>query len=59
VLSARLLGRSSHVRVRCDCQNSAETPVLQARVPGVFGAAEGSAVAVALDPDQVFIFPDA
>lgn len=58
VLSARLLGRSSHVSVRCASAGAgADVPVMQARVPGVFLPAEGSAVTVGLDPDQVFIFP--
>lgn len=57
VLSARLLGRSSHVRLRCSDHEDGVTPEMQARVPGVFLPEESSQVGVALDPRQVFIFP--
>lgn len=58
ILSARLLGRSSHVQVQCaQNENGMPAPIMQVRVPGVFQPPEGTSVAVGLDPDQVFIFP--
>ncbi|MCB2102723.1 MAG: ABC transporter ATP-binding protein [Rhodobacterales bacterium] len=52
---ARLLGRSSHLRLRGG--DSAADLVLEARVPGVFLPDDGAAVAVTVDPDQAFVFP--
>lgn len=53
VLSARLLGRSSSLRVRVE--GLAEP--LQALVPGILLPASGDAVAVTIDPVYTFVFP--
>lgn len=54
VLSARLLGRASHLRVVVP---ELSEPV-EALVPGVFLPQPGEKVAVALDPDRAFVFPE-
>lgn len=53
VLAARLLGRSSWLRVRME---GVREP-LQALVPGVFLPALGAPVAVEVDPAYTFVFP--
>ncbi len=55
VVFARLLGRSSHLRLAVD---GLEEP-LQALVPGVFLPVPGSPVQAHVDPAQVFVFPAA
>jgi iron(III) transport system ATP-binding protein len=50
---ARLLGRSSHLRLRVD---GIEEP-LQALVPGVFLPEAGSTVRTRVDPKLAFVFP--
>ena len=54
VVSARLLGRSSHVRLRCTTTGG--EILLQARVPGTFLPESGSALAVRIDEDRAFVF---
>lgn len=57
VLSARLLGRSSHVRLRlADGENGRGTD-LRARAAGVYLPAKGTRVSVVVDPKQAFVFP--
>ncbi|MCA8907857.1 MAG: ABC transporter ATP-binding protein, partial [Rhodospirillaceae bacterium] len=56
VMAARLLGRTSLVHLRMEGGEAG--PIhLHARVPGVFLPAEGTAVSIALDPRQAFVFP--
>ena len=52
VVSARLLGRCSHLRFAV---NGTDAP-LQALVPGVFLPPAQTAVSIALDPAQTFVF---
>jgi len=54
VITARPLGRSSHVVLQFDNGQSVE-----ARVPGVFLPPAGTPVSVAVNPRQVHIFPTA
>lgn len=54
---ARLLGRSSHVHIRCDRRRHGREVHMEARVPGVFLPADGTAVSVRVDPKQAFVFP--
>ena len=54
VVSARLLGRSSHVRLRCSTTGGEIH--LQARLPGTFLPESGSAVTVRIDEDRAFVF---
>lgn len=56
VLSAHLLGRSSHIRLAATGADGAEI-MLQARIPGVFLPAGGSAVSVWVDERQAYVFP--
>ena len=55
VRSARLLGRTSHLRVCCD-PGGAEVH-LQARIPGVFLPEFGTELALRIDRRQAFVFP--
>ncbi|MBC8158939.1 MAG: ABC transporter ATP-binding protein [Alphaproteobacteria bacterium] len=56
VLSARLLGRSSHLRF-APIAEDAGGMVLQSRVPGVFLPAAGARMQVDIDRSKVFVFP--
>lgn len=56
VISARLLGGTSHVRVGCEAGDGGEAIQLQARVPGVFLPDAGTRVRIAIDPAQAFVF---
>ena len=58
VLSARLIGRSTHVRLCFDTGSEDSTVHFQARVPGTFLPLEGTPVTVDVDPDRVFVFAD-
>lgn len=53
VVSARLLGRASHLRLAL----SGLTEPVQALVPGVFRPAPGEPVTVEIDPAHTFVFP--
>ncbi|MPZ78453.1 MAG: ATP-binding cassette domain-containing protein [Deltaproteobacteria bacterium] len=55
VLSARILGRSTSLRLRC--RNGANDIELHARIPGVFLPEAGSPVVVGVNPRQAFVFP--
>ena len=55
VRAARLLGRSSHLRLTCD--NQSGIAELLARVSGVFLPETGAQLTVELDGAQVFVFP--
>ena len=57
VVSARLIGRSTHLRLSGEPGTAAASVQLHARVPGTFLAGEGSRVRVAVDPERVFVFP--
>ncbi|MBT6109337.1 MAG: ABC transporter ATP-binding protein [Rhodospirillales bacterium] len=54
VTTAYPIGRSSHLRLVLEKGHGAP---LHARFPGVFIPAPGSELQIAVDPDQVFIFP--
>ena len=56
VTSARLLGRSSYLRVCCCDDTTREEFHLQARVPGVFLPENGTSVSVRIDKESVFVF---
>ncbi len=56
VVSAYPIGRSSHLRLALE-NGEAHGPVLHARIPGVFIPQPGSRLQIAIDPDQVFLFP--
>ena len=56
VLSARLIGRSTQVRLCCRPGSDGSPLHLQARVPGTFLPPEGTRVTVEVDPDRVFVF---
>lgn len=56
VTSARLLGRSSYIRVCCCDEATQEEVHLQARVPGVFLPEDGTTVSVRIDEERVFVF---
>ena len=56
LVSARLLGRSTHVRIAIDSGENHER-ILQARVPGAFLPQPDAAVQVNVDPSQAFVFP--
>jgi iron(III) transport system ATP-binding protein len=57
VISAHLLGRSSHVHLGADGPDGAQV-VLHAHVPGVFLPDPGTLVSVSVDERQAFVFPD-
>ena len=54
VVTARLLGRCSHLRIAV----AGAPELLQALVPGVVLPEEGSLVAIEIDADQSFVFAD-
>jgi iron(III) transport system ATP-binding protein len=56
ILSAHLLGRSSHVHLGADGPDGGEI-ILHAQVPGVFLPTAGTEVTVTVDPRQAFVFP--
>ncbi len=56
LISARLLGRSTHVRIAVDMGRGREQ-IFQARVPGTFLPHADAAVHVTVDPSQAFVFP--
>ncbi len=56
LISARLLGRSTHVRVAVADGADGEQ-ILQARVPGAFLPEPGASIHVTVDPAQAFVFP--
>ncbi|MBT3358858.1 MAG: ABC transporter ATP-binding protein [Rhodospirillales bacterium] len=56
VLSARLLGRSSHLRLSAGNEN-ANGVIVQSRVPGVFLPATGADLRVNIDRTKAFVFP--
>lgn len=55
VASARLIGRSSHLRMFCIAENGEEIR-LQARVPGTFLPDQGTPVAVRVDHQRAYVF---
>ena len=55
VASARLIGRSSHLRLCCVAGNGEETH-LHARVPGTFLPERGTPVAVRVDRQRAYVF---
>lgn len=57
VVSARLVGRSTFVRVRCQGGKARGGFELRVRIPGVFRPELGSAVSVGVNPSQAFVFP--
>ncbi len=57
VLSARLLGRSSHVRLRLAGGENGRGTNLRARMAGVYLPAKGTGVWLTVDPRQAFVFP--
>ena len=57
VISAHLLGRSSHVHLGAAGPDGAEV-VLHAHVPGVFLPDPGTPVSVSVDERQIFVFAD-
>jgi iron(III) transport system ATP-binding protein len=58
VVSSRLLGRSSHLRLACCTEGKNKSPlILHARVSGAFLPEAGYAVAMKVDEKQVFVFP--
>lgn len=57
VLSARLVGRSTFVRIGCRGGETTGGFELRARIPGVFLPELGSAVSVRVNPSQAFVFP--
>ncbi len=57
VISAHLLGRSSHIHLGAAGPDGAEI-VLHAHVPGVFLPEIGAPVSVSVDERQVFVFAD-
>jgi iron(III) transport system ATP-binding protein len=57
VLSARILGRSTFLRLHCPANRSHDSIELQARIPGVFLPEIGSKVLVQVNPTQAFVFP--
>ncbi len=58
VLSAHLLGRSSHIQLVATGADGAEI-ALQARIPGVFLPPGGTAASVWVDERQAYVFPAA
>lgn len=56
VLSARLLGHVSHLRLVAEC-GSADGLGIQARVPGAFLPERGSHVRIRVDQEKAFVFP--
>ena len=56
VVSAHLLGRSSHIRLTATDTDGSEIP-LQARIPGVFLPASGTPASVWIDERQAYVFP--
>ena len=54
---ARLLGRTSLVRLRMRSRATGAEVLLHARVYGTFLPAAGTAVSVRLDRDRAFVFP--
>ncbi|MDP6805600.1 MAG: ABC transporter ATP-binding protein [Rhodospirillales bacterium] len=56
---ARLLGRTSLVRLRMRSPATDAEVLLHARVYGTFLPVAGTAVSVRLDPDRAFVFPAA
>ena len=57
VLSARLLGRSSHVRLRLADGGNGPGTGLRSRMAGVYLPAKGSRVWLTIDSRQAFVFP--
>jgi iron(III) transport system ATP-binding protein len=57
VTAARMLGRSSLIDLRVEEGGGAAPAAFRARVPGRFLPPVGSAVEIALDPIQTFVFP--
>ncbi len=57
VISAHLLGRSSHIHLGAAGPDGAEV-VLHAHVPGVFLPETGALVSVSVDEKQAFVFAD-
>jgi iron(III) transport system ATP-binding protein len=57
VAAARLLGRSSHLRVRLPQDEAASPVYLLVRAHGVFLPEVGTMVDVGVDPGQAFVFP--
>jgi iron(III) transport system ATP-binding protein len=57
VLSARLVGRATFVRVGCEGGKAKGGFELRARIPGVFLPELGSTVLVQINPSQAFVFP--
>jgi len=55
ILSAHLLGRSSHVHLAANGLDNGEI-ILHAQVPGVFLPAAGTEVTITVDPRQAFVF---
>lgn len=56
LISARLLGRYTHVRIAVADGTGQET-ILQARVPGVCPSVADETVALEIDRNQAFVFP--
>ncbi len=54
---ARLLGRSSHVRLHCSREVHGKDVYLEARIPGIFLPESGTPVLVKVDSRQAFVFP--
>ena len=54
VVTARLLGRASHLRVAVEGTEG----LLQVLVPGVVLPAEGSTIGLTVDAEKAFVFPD-
>lgn len=57
VLSARLLGRSSHVYVNCAANENGPSIRLRSRMSGVYLPEGGSVVSVTVNHKQAFVFP--
>jgi len=57
VTAARMLGRSSLIDLRVEGVGGTPPAAFRARVPGRFLPPVGSAVEIALDPIQTFVFP--
>jgi iron(III) transport system ATP-binding protein len=58
VVESRLLGRSSHLRLR-PLETTAQAAEFHARVPGAFDPAEAGPMAARLDPRHTFVYPEA
>ena len=57
VVSARLIGRSSLLRLRCPKNDDGLETIIRARVPGTFLPAAECAFQATVDDDRVYVFP--